>query len=60
MNKLSAIPRLLADKTGRAPRWNFHKYVVARDGQRVTSFSTAADPKDPAFIKEIEKRLLDE
>jgi glutathione peroxidase len=47
----------LAEKTGQRPRWNFHKYVVARDGQRVTSFGTATDPKDPAFLKDIEEKL---
>ena len=49
----------LIDKTGSPPRWNFHKYVVARDGQSVSSFKTAVNPKDPAFIREIEKQLLD-
>ncbi len=48
----------LAGKTGQRPRWNFHKYVVARDGESVTSFNTSVNPKDPAFLKEIEKRLL--
>jgi glutathione peroxidase len=48
----------LADKTGKQPRWNFHKYVVARDGQSAMSFNTAVDPKDPAFLREIEKQLL--
>ena len=50
--------RQLTEKTGQRPRWNFHKYVVARDGQRVTSFNTATDPKDPAFLKDIEEKLL--
>ncbi|MDW5441057.1 glutathione peroxidase [Polaromonas sp. SM01] len=48
----------LADTTGSAPAWNFHKYVISRDGQGVRSFSTRVDPKDPAFVAEIEKRLL--
>ncbi|WP_096698256.1 glutathione peroxidase [Polaromonas sp. AER18D-145] len=50
--------RQLANQTGQRPRWNFHKYVVARDGQRVTSFNTATDPKDPEFLKDIEEKLL--
>ncbi|WP_397408666.1 glutathione peroxidase [Polaromonas sp.] len=50
--------RQLAEKTGQPPHWNFHKYVVARDGQRVTSFNSATDPKDPAFLKDIEEKLL--
>ncbi len=48
----------LADKTRSRPRWNFHKYVVGRDGQTASSFNTTVDPKDPAFLAEIEKRLL--
>ena len=49
----------LATKTGTIPRWNFYKYVIGRDGQSVSSFKTAVDPKDPAFIREIEKQLSD-
>jgi glutathione peroxidase len=49
----------LAEKTDSRPRWNFHKYVVARNGQSVRSFSTRVDPKDPAFLKEIEKQLAE-
>jgi len=48
----------LADKTGSPPRWNFHKYVVSRDGQDVSSFGTSVDPRSSAFLKEIEKKLL--
>jgi glutathione peroxidase len=50
--------RQLADKTGTPPRWNFHKYVVSRDGQDVSSFSSSVDPASSAFLKEIEKKLL--
>lgn len=50
--------RQLANQTGQRPRWNFHKYVVARDGQRVASFDPATDPKDPAILKDIEEKLL--
>jgi glutathione peroxidase len=49
----------LAEKTGSRPRWNFHKYVVARDGKRVVSFNTMVDPKSPVFIREIESLLLE-
>ena len=47
----------LIDKTGTSPRWNFYKYVVARNGQSVSSFSSMADPKSRSFLKEIEKQL---
>ena len=50
--------RQLADITGSRPRWNFHKYIVSRDGRRVTSFNTTVNPNNPAFIKELESQLV--
>jgi glutathione peroxidase len=47
----------LAAKTGTTPRWNFYKYVIARDGASVTSFNSMADPAGGALLKEIEKQL---
>lgn len=47
----------LAVKTGTVPRWNFYKYVIARDGQSVASFNSMADPASRQFVKEIEKQL---
>lgn len=47
----------LAAKTGTTPRWNFYKYVIARDGNSVTSFNSRADPASSSFIQEIEKQL---
>jgi glutathione peroxidase len=43
--------------TGEAPRWNFHKYVVARDGKTVHSFGTATAPDSSTFVKTVEKLL---
>lgn len=48
----------LARRSGRDPGWNFHKYLVARDGQRVQSFASAVEPQDPTLIKELERLLL--
>ena len=47
----------LARATGAAPRWNFHKYLVARDGKRVQSFDTRVAPGDPKLAGAIEKLL---
>lgn len=47
----------LAAKTGTTPRWNFYKYVIARDGSSVTSFNSRVDPAGRPFIQEIEKQL---
>ncbi len=48
----------LARRTGQWPRWNFHKYVIARDGTGVRSFASDVDPLDKAFTSEVEKLLL--
>ena len=47
----------LAQRSGERPGWNFHKYLIARDGQVVRSFPSAMAPDDPAIVREIEKLL---
>jgi glutathione peroxidase len=48
----------LARRTGAAPGWNFHKYVIGRDGRTVHSYPSKVAPEDSAFVADIE-RLLD-
>ena len=43
--------------TGEAPRWNFHKYVVARDGKAVHSFGSTTAPDSNVFVSVVEKLL---
>ncbi len=50
--------RELARRTGTAPGWNFHKYVIGRDGETVRSYSTQVSPDNTSFVMDIE-RLLD-
>jgi glutathione peroxidase len=45
--------------TGQAPRWNFHKYLVDRRGERVQSYGTRVEPSDAKLVNAIE-RLLEE
>lgn len=47
----------LARATGRAPRWNFHKYVVDRRGAPVAAFASAVAPEDPKLVALLEKLL---
>jgi glutathione peroxidase len=49
--------RELTAKTGTAPRWNFHKYLVDRSGTPVASFATQVEPLDPKLTREIERLL---
>ncbi len=47
----------LAKATGQAPRWNFHKYLVDREGRNVLSFPTRLEPGDPRLVDAIERLL---
>ena len=49
--------RELAQQTGRAPLWNFHKYLIARDGKIVAQYSSLTKPDDPKFVRAIEQEL---
>ena len=47
----------LLARTGAAPQWNFHKYLVDRDGVRVTSFGTKVEPDNRDLVTALEKLL---
>ena len=47
----------LARASQSRPRWNFHKYLVDRNGQKVLAYDSAVAPNDPKFIKDIERLL---
>jgi glutathione peroxidase len=47
----------LAQATGKPPTWNFHKYLVDREGKPVAVFSSNVKPTDAALVAAIEKSL---
>ena len=47
-----------AERPGEGPRWNFHKYLIGRDGRIAAVFSTQIEPTDTRVIAAIEKELL--
>jgi glutathione peroxidase len=47
----------LAVKTGKPPRWNFHKYLLDRTGQPAAVFESAVEPEDRRLTSQIEKLL---
>jgi glutathione peroxidase len=53
----SPLFAFLAERGGGPPRWNFHKYLVARDGRKVQGFSTQTGPEAPALVQAIEAAL---
>ena len=49
--------RQLAQQTGRTPAWNFHKYLVGRDGKVVGSYGSRTRPDDPELLRALEQQL---
>ena len=47
----------LHKRTGVAPRWNFHKYLIDPTGERVLSFESAVSPDDKRLVEELRKML---
>ena len=47
----------LAEAAGTFPTWNFHKYLVGRDGKVITEFSPRTQPYDKKLVEYIEAAL---
>ena len=47
----------LAEASGTYPTWNFHKYLIGRDGRLVTEFSPRTKPQDGDVVSAIESAL---
>jgi len=53
----NALYQQLARQTGQAPRWNFHKYLIARDGTVVDNYSSLTSPDSRSVVRAIEQQL---
>lgn len=53
----SPLFRQLAQLSGTAPRWNFHKYLLARDGRLVDQFSSMTSPDSKGLVRAVEQQL---
>jgi glutathione peroxidase len=47
----------LEKATGKAPQWNFHKYLIDRNGKVVANFPGEVAPENPIFLAAIEKAI---
>jgi glutathione peroxidase len=47
----------LVETSGENPSWNFHKYLIGRDGQLIASFNARTKPDDPKIVKAIQDAL---
>ncbi|WP_026374848.1 glutathione peroxidase [Aestuariibacter salexigens] len=49
--------RMLAERSGTTPKWNFYKYLMDRDGNIINAYSGFTKPDDDDFIEDIQKAL---
>ena len=47
----------LTRAAGEAPKWNFHKYLIGRDGQLLASYGSTTKPDDALVIAAIQQAL---
>ena len=47
----------LAAEAGTYPKWNFHKFLIGRDGKLITQFSPRTKPRDESVVAAIEAAL---
>jgi glutathione peroxidase len=47
----------LAQASGTFPTWNFHKYLIGRDGQLIGQFTPRTKPYDEALVAAVEQAL---
>lgn len=53
----SPFYRQLAQQAGQAPRWNFHKYLLGRDGRLLDSYPSRTAPDSAQMVRAIEQAL---
>lgn len=55
--KADPLFRALAESAGRYPKWNFHKYLIGRDGQLVDNYLSITSPQSETLVGAIERLL---
>ncbi len=55
--KANPLHAALIRETGKAPEWNFHKYLIDRNGHVIRSYASQVTPQDRALVTDIEKAL---
>lgn len=55
--KADPLYKRLGSTAGQYPRWNFHKYLLDRNGKLVGSYPSQVSPNDPQLLKAIEALL---
>jgi glutathione peroxidase len=53
----SAFYKQLAADGGGAPKWNFHKYLIGRDGKVIKGYASNVKPDSPELLADINAAL---
>lgn len=56
-DEVTPFYKALESATGESPKWNFHKYLIGRDGKVVATFGSRTKPDAPEVIQAIEKAI---
>ena len=56
-DQATPLYRDLAAASGQPPKWNFHKYLIGRDGRLIADFGSKTAPDDKAVVAAIKSAL---
>lgn len=56
-NNADPLYQKLGEAAGSWPKWNFHKYLLDRNGQLVGSYGSFTKPRSKKLVKQIESLL---
>jgi glutathione peroxidase len=57
-DEANALHAELIKISGTTPKWNFYKYLIARDGKTVKAYNSLTSPQDREFVRDIEAALM--
>ena len=55
--KAHPLFQALREQSGTYPKWNFHKYLIDRNGKLISSFGPRTRPNDEALIQALDAAL---
>ncbi|MGV6827693.1 MAG: glutathione peroxidase [bacterium] len=56
-DQINPLYKVLIELSGTKPRWNFHKYLIGRNGELVGSYSSWTKPLSRSLVNDIERAL---